>query len=104
MATFTDDHSRKLWVYFLKTKDRTFQTFLDFRAATEHSTGRLLVATRCDNGGEYSNNAWKVYSLANGIQHQFTVPHLPQQNGRAERVNCTIADGIHTLLIESVSV
>ena len=35
MATFTDDYSQKLWTFFMRTKDRTFQTFVDFRAAAE---------------------------------------------------------------------
>ena len=30
-STFIDDHSRKTWIYFLKTKDEVFERFKEFK-------------------------------------------------------------------------
>ena len=34
-AIFIDDFSRKTWIYFLKTKNETFNKFQDFKALVE---------------------------------------------------------------------
>ena len=45
-----------------------------------------------DCGGEYiSSDLWNFLSK-NGVEHQMTVPHTPQQNGRAEHFNCTLLE------------
>ncbi len=36
-----------------------------------------------------------------GIQHQFTIRYSSHQNGKAERINLTLLDGIRTVLIDS---
>ena len=41
-VTFIDDHSRKLWVYVLKTKDRVLGVFKQFQASVERETGKKL--------------------------------------------------------------
>ena len=35
LLTFIDDYSRRTWVYFLKNKSETFDTFLVFKALVE---------------------------------------------------------------------
>jgi len=37
-VTFIDDHSRKTWIYFLKTKDEVFGRFKEFKALLENLT------------------------------------------------------------------
>lgn len=37
-VTFIDDHSRKTWIYFLKTKDEVFGRFKEFKALVENMT------------------------------------------------------------------
>ena len=39
-VTFIDDHSRKAWIYFLKTKDEVFSRFKEFKALVENLTGK----------------------------------------------------------------
>ena len=34
--TFTDDYSKKVWIYFLKTKDKVFQCFADWKVLVEN--------------------------------------------------------------------
>ena len=41
-VTFIDDHSKKTWIYFLKTKDEVFDRFKEFKALVENLTGTLI--------------------------------------------------------------
>ena len=47
----------------------------------------LVGAIRTDNGGEYLSGEFKTYLKSKGIRHELTVPHTPEQNGVAERMN-----------------
>ncbi|GJU02467.1 putative RNA-directed DNA polymerase [Tanacetum coccineum] len=49
-VTFIDDHSRKVWVYTLKTKDRVFDMFKQFYALVERQTRKKLKCIQTDNG------------------------------------------------------
>jgi hypothetical protein len=42
MLTFTDDYSRKTFVYFLKSKDEVFDRFVEFKADVETQTGEKI--------------------------------------------------------------
>ena len=86
ILTFVDDHSRKLFVYFLRNKSDVFSKFKEFHVAVERQTSLKLKTLRTDNGGEYVSREFGGYLSSHGIQHQRTVPHTPQQNGIAERV------------------
>lgn len=37
--TFTDDYSRKVWIYLLKTKDEAFKTFVEWKTRVETQCG-----------------------------------------------------------------
>ncbi|CAA0834695.1 Unknown protein [Striga hermonthica] len=93
-VTFIDDASRKLWVYFLRTKDEVFKYFKRFHAMVERQTGKPLKCLRSDNGGEYSSHEFKNYCPDHGIRHEKTVPGTPQHNGMAERINRTIMEKV----------
>ena len=43
---FIDDCSRKTWIYFLKTKDESFNRFQDFKNLVENQTGRHIRVFR----------------------------------------------------------
>jgi hypothetical protein len=49
---FTDDYSRKTWIYFLKTKDDVFNKFQEFKALVENLFERKITVLRSNNGGE----------------------------------------------------
>ncbi|RVX10653.1 Retrovirus-related Pol polyprotein from transposon TNT 1-94 [Vitis vinifera] len=80
---FIDDYSRHTWIYFLSTKDQALQSFITFRKMVENQLQTTIKCIQSDNGGEFL--AFKPYLEAHGILHQFSCPHTPQQNGRAER-------------------
>ncbi|CAA0811871.1 Unknown protein [Striga hermonthica] len=88
-VTFIDDASRKLWVYFLRTKGEVFQYFKRFHAMVERQAGKPLKCLRSDNEGEYTSHEFENYCAEHGIRHEKTVPGTPQHNGVAERINRT---------------
>ena len=45
---FTDDYSRKGWVYFLKSKDETLTKFREFQCRIESETGNKIQILRTD--------------------------------------------------------
>ena len=51
-VTFIDDHSRKTWIYFLKTKDEVFDQFREFKALVENMTRKKIKVLCSDNGCE----------------------------------------------------
>lgn len=100
-VTFVDDHTRHVWVYILKHKDEVFQRFREWKVLVEKSTGRHVKALRSDNGGEYISNEFTSYLTEEGIRHEETIPHTPEQNGVAERLNRTLIEGVRTMLADS---
>jgi hypothetical protein len=52
-VSFIDDHTRKVWVYFIKHKGEVFQHFLNFKAMVEKENGVSVKNLRSDGGGKY---------------------------------------------------
>lgn len=101
-VTFIDDHTRMIFIAFLKFKNQVPEAFRDFKAVVENQTGKKIKQLRNDNGrGEYVNAEFINLLKTAGIKPQFTVPHNPQQNGRAERVNRTILERVRCMLFDS---
>ena len=96
-VTFIDDHSRKVWAFVLRTKDRVLDIFKNFHVKVERETGKKLKAVRADNGGEY-RGPFEEYCRNYGIRLEKTIPKTPQQNGVAERMNRTISERIRSML------
>ncbi|KAL0554322.1 hypothetical protein IC582_008241 [Cucumis melo] len=84
-VTFTNDHSRKIWVYTLKTKYQVLQVFKQFHASIEREIGEKLNCIRTDNGGKYYG-PFDEYCRNHGIQHQKTPLKTLQLNWIAERL------------------
>ena len=64
-VTFIDDHSRKTWIYFLKSKksEEVLQRFQEFKALVE--TGVYLHEY---NGGEYTSKEFDGFCRQEGIR------------------------------------
>jgi transposase InsO family protein len=84
---FIDDHSRKMWIYFLKTKDGVLARFQEFKAQVENLTGMRIKVLRSDNGGQYTSRDFSDFCIKAWIKREYTVPYNPRQNGVAERKN-----------------
>jgi transposase InsO family protein len=90
--TFIDDASRKVWVYFLRTKDQIFNYFQEFHVMVERETDKKLKCLRSDK------YLFKAYCAKYGIRHKKTIPGTPQHNGVAERMNHTIVEKVRCML------
>ena len=99
-VTFIDDHTRKVWVYFMKEKSEVFTHFQNFKAMVEKQTGKYVQCLRSDGGGEYFSNEFNNFLKKHGIQRQFSCRYTPQQNGVAERKNKHIAEVARALMAE----
>eukprot|EP00253_Pinus_taeda_P032120 PITA_32120 len=98
-VTFIDDHSRKTWLYLLKTKDEVFDKFKEFRGEVETLTKKKIKTLRSDNGGEYTFKELIAYCKDAGIKRELIVPYYLEQNGLAERKNRSIEESIRTMLL-----
>jgi transposase InsO family protein len=101
--TFTDDYSRYVWTYPLKTKaaPEVFSKLKELDAFFLNHHGFHIKILRTDNGSEFKNKIFQSYCQENGILQQFTVPYSPQQNGVAERLNQTLLNSIRSMLTHS---
>ncbi len=97
---FIDDHTTKVWVYFMKHKGEVFQHFLNFKAMVEKEKGVSIKCLRSDGGGEYFSNEFNEYLKEHGIQKKYSCSYSPQQNGVIERKNRHIAEIIRAMLNE----
>lgn len=80
VLTFIDDFSGKTFVYFLKTKDETYEIFRQFKSLVEKQTDHEIKRVRSDNGGEYIFESIEKYCKRNGIVHEKTTPYTVRVN------------------------
>jgi hypothetical protein len=95
---FIYDHSRKMWIYFLNTKDGVLARVQEFKSQVENLTRRRIKVLRSDNGGEYTSMDFSDLCIEAGIKREYTVPYNPQQNGVAERKNITIIEATKAMI------
>ena len=81
--TLVDDYSRYTWVIFLKAKDQTKQSVIQFLAYIENHFHTSLKYFRSDNGTEFLPLSDEF--LSKGVVHQKSCAYTPQQNGVVER-------------------
>lgn len=99
--TLIDDHTRKVFVYFLAQKSEVLAHFKEFKAFVEVQLERKIKAIRSDNGTEYCNKEFEKLCRSNGIVHQKSVAYTPQQNGVAERMNRTLVERAKCMLADA---
>ena len=99
-VSFIDDHTRKVWVYFMKHKSEVFSHFKAFKAMVEKEKGMQIKVLRSDGGGEYFSEEFSDYLKEQGIQRKYSCRSTPQQNGVAERKNRHIAEVARAMLNE----
>uniref|UniRef100_A0A2N9IXE5 Integrase catalytic domain-containing protein n=1 Tax=Fagus sylvatica TaxID=28930 RepID=A0A2N9IXE5_FAGSY len=91
-----DEFTKFTWVYLLKHKSDTFSIFKQFTALVKTQFKHSIQTFRTDCGGEFTSNEFHTFCANNGIVHQLSCPHTPQQNGVAERkhrhiIQCALA-------------
>ena len=76
-------------------------TIIHFKSTIENHLNYKLKVLRTHCGGEYTNSDFQNYCSSNGIFHQFSSPHTPQQNGVVERKHRHIIEIAFTLISQS---
>jgi len=59
------------------------------------------VSIRSDHGGEFQNEKFEHFCEKHGINHNFSAPRTPQQNGVVERKNRSLEELARTMLNEN---
>ena len=96
-----DDFSRFTWTLFLSHKSDTFNAFKRFAKVVQNEKGTTIVSLRSDHGKEFENEDFSCYCFENGINHNFSAPRTPQQNGVVERKNRCLEEMARTMLNDS---
>jgi hypothetical protein len=99
VLTLMDEYSRKLWAIPTVRRTDLYKVFGEWQTTVERQTGQPLLSLRSDNAKEYE--ALGKSLVQKGIRTEFSVAHTPQQNGTAERINCTIFSLVHALLLQA---
>jgi hypothetical protein len=97
--TLVDDYSRFTWVIFLKTKDETKKSLINFIAFIENQFHTTLKCLRSDNGTEFV--VMGDFLSSKGIIHQKSCVETPQQNGIVERKHQHILNVARSLSFHS---
>ena len=98
LLTIIDDYSRKVWVFFLKSKDEVFREFKDWKTMIEKQTGKQVKKLRTDNGLEFVKDEFTSFCKRLGIVRHRTYAERPQQIGVAERMNRTLLEKARCML------
>ncbi|KFY82599.1 hypothetical protein V500_10440 [Pseudogymnoascus sp. VKM F-4518 (FW-2643)] len=96
-VTFTDDYTRKTWVYVMRSRGQLRAIFTGFKIRVEQETGRKIKIVRCDNGGEYEALE-RDLGASEGILFEYTTPYTSYQNGVSERLNRALVALIRAML------
>ena len=99
--TLVDDKSRICTMEPMAAKDGMLYVFKAWKVKVENSCQRKICAVMCDNAKEFVQGRFKAYLDEQGIQLYTSVPHSPQMNGIAERMNRTIVEGARAMLLEA---
>uniref|UniRef100_UPI0018D0290D DDE-type integrase/transposase/recombinase n=1 Tax=Ralstonia pseudosolanacearum TaxID=1310165 RepID=UPI0018D0290D len=87
-----DDFSRFTWVFFLRLKSKAPEEMINFIKQIELKLKRPVRRIRSDNGLEFKNITLDSFLKNKGIEHNFSAPYTPQQNGVVEIRNRTLCE------------
>lgn len=90
--------SRVTWVYLLKTKDKAFQTFKNFRMKVAVETSEMIKVFRTGRGGEFHSKNFTMYCNETSLERHYTLSYSPLQNGIVERRNRTVLEMVRSNL------
>jgi len=93
-----DDYSRFTWTLFPAHKRFTFHAFKKLAKIIQNKKNLNIASIRSDNGGKYENKDFELFCDENGIEHNFSAPRTPQQNGVVERKNRSLEELAKTML------
>jgi len=92
-----DDYSRFTWTLFLTHKKDVFHAFKKLAKIIQNKKNLKIAFIRSDQGGEFENKDFESFCDEHGIEHNFSAPRTPQQNGVVERKNRSLEEIARTL-------
>lgn len=101
LLTFIDDYSRKVSVFFIKSKSDVLDKFIEYKNRVENDLNKKIKILRSDNGKEYTSRQFESYLKQAGILHQKSNPYTPEQNGLSERMNRTLIERSKCMLLNA---
>ena len=96
--TLIDDYSRRIWIYFLKTKDHALGKFKEWHVMVEKESREKLEMLRSNRGGKFTLGEFKVYIKSHEIKRQQPPPNTTQQNRVAKSKNHVIYKMVRSML------
>ena len=88
--------------YFLQQKMMPLKFFVHWwENIQKKKYWKQLKAIRSDHGTEFENSKFAQYCDYHGVDHNFSAPRTPQQNGVVERKNRTLQEMARTMMITS---
>ncbi|WVZ81506.1 hypothetical protein U9M48_028873 [Paspalum notatum var. saurae] len=81
-------------------QDEAFAFVRDLVLRLRNESHKAMKAIRSDNGGEFRNSRFENFCLDLGLEHQFSSPYTPPQNGVVERKKHTLVEMAWTMLDE----
>ncbi|WVZ81125.1 hypothetical protein U9M48_028541 [Paspalum notatum var. saurae] len=98
-----DDFSQFSWVFFMEFKDEAFGFVRDLVLRLRNESHKAMRAIRSDNGEEFRNSRFENFCRDLGLEHQFSSPYTPPQNGIVERKNRTLIEMARKMLDEHMT-
>jgi len=96
-----DDYSRFTWTFFIATKDESYHVFKRFVKVVQNEKNCSISSIKSDLGRGFQNKKFDRFCSKLGIEHNFSAPRTPQQNGVVERKNRSLEELARTMLNET---
>ena len=91
VSKFTDDYSRLKEIFLLKNKTEAAESLHQYNMTVVAPLGLRIENLRCDKGGEYTGQEFRILCVGAGINIEYTATNTLQQNGVSERDGQTLA-------------
>ena len=101
VIVFFDDYTSNAWTVKLHTKDGVLTATSQFLALVETKYNAKVVQWMSDAGGEYKSKAFDKMLKDRGIEILQSIPYAHQQNGRAERIICTLMEKAESMRLQA---
>jgi transposase InsO family protein len=101
VVTVLDDFSRLLVVKCIAAKSDVQTVLPAMIKLLETQSGCRVQKVRSDRGGEYVNKVFADFAACKGIVLELTAGYSPESNGAAERLNRTLIERPHAMLLDA---
>ncbi|KYM94363.1 Copia protein [Cyphomyrmex costatus] len=101
ILTLIDDYSKYTVVYLMEYKSEVTEKIQDYVRNMKTKFKKVPKVIRSDRSREYVNASLKDFLRKEGIEVQYTVGYVPEQNGTAKRKNRYLLEMARCMLIES---